>query len=846
MHGIALLARDVWSRKRRLAGMALAVVLGVAFLSATLILGDTTRAGMLEVLEAANAGTDVVVRSEDRIEGEEDLQQGLLDAALAGELAAIDGVEVAVPTVDGIGQVLAADGTPIGGDGPPTIASGWLDDERLLPFTLVEGRQPSGPGEVVVDEQTAEAGDLAVGDVTAVLVPEPVEVTVVGIAEFRRAGGMAGATFVAFDDDVAAEVLLGQPGRATGIAVVAAGGVDPAELADRIAAALPDGLEAITADELVAEQQQALEEDFLDFLELFLLVFAGVALLVAATSVHNTATVLAAQRTREAALLRAVGATRRQVLAAGLTESALVGLAAGAVGAGLGVGLAAGLDALLGAAGFGPDVGGLVVVGGSIVWPIAIGAALTVAAGLAPAARASRTAPVAAMRAVDTEDGRPPRWRTALGAVLVLNGAAGIVGAERSSSAMAAAGLGALLLVVGVVLLAPAIARAAAGVLGAPLRAAGITGRLAVDGARRNPRRTAGTASALFVGVGVVTAFTVLADSIASSVEEEVDRRFAGDLVVQSGSWGGAGLGLGLADDLQDLDEVAAAVPLGDALVLLDGKEASVTVSDAAALDRVFDTGLAGGDLAAAAAGGLAVSADEAGERGWALGDVVTVRFATGGEVALPVAAVFEEETAVGGIVLPLAAWVEHATQPRLHTVLVDLADGVDLEAGRRAVEAAAAPYGAPEVMDREEYVDLVAGEVDQVLGLVYGLLGLAIVIALLGIAGTLSLSVHERTREFGLLRAVGTTRRQLRAIVRGEAVVVSLFGTALGIAVGTFSAWGLVRAAGAEEGLGTFTVPGGQLAVVLALGAVAGVVAAVRPARRAARLPVLASIAAG
>jgi putative ABC transport system permease protein len=845
MGTIGLTLQSAWARKRRLVGTTTAVLLGVAFLAATLVLGDTAKEGFARLFGEVNAGTDVVVRSETRFETESGVETAPLDLALVDQVRAVDGITTAVGLVEGTGQVLAADGTPLGGEGPPTIAGGWVDDPELSPMTLVEGRGPEAPGEVVLDRGTAEDGELAVGDTTTVLVPEPVPVTVVGIATFGDDDSMAGATYAAFEPTVASELLLGAPDRISSVIAGGADGADQEALAARVAAVLPDGLEAITGAELTAEQEEGIEEDFLGFMEMFLLVFAGVALLVATSSIHNTASILVAQRTRESALLRAVGASRSQVLTSTILEAGIVGLVGALVGAGAGVGLAAGLRALLEAGDLGLPADELVVSGGALAWSAGVGLVLSLLASLTPAIKASRVPPVAAMRDVALEEGGSSRWRAAVGIGMAVVGGAMVVGAADAESALATAGLGALLVMVGVILLGPVVARPLSAVLGAPLALRGVTGRLAKGGAQRNPRRTSSTAAALLVGVGVVTTFTVLADSLSSSIEDAVDQSFAGELVVESAGFSGAGLDAAFAEELEALPEVEVTTGLGDGVVVLDGEEANPTVADLAALSRLSDFDVEDGDLAAVTDGGIAMSRQHAEDHGWTFGESIPIEFADGTATTVRIDALYGDRALGGDLLLPAETWAQHTTRTSSFAVLVGLADGVDLEAGRAAVERVAAGYGSPDVLDRDQFIAENAAQIDQILAVVYGLLLLAIVIALLGIAGTLSLSIHERTRELGLLRAVGLDRRQLRRIVRGEAMIVSLLGTVGGVGIGVFVGWGLIRAAAADEGLGTFTVPTGELAVVLLLGALAGVVAAVRPARRAAKLPVLDALTA-
>jgi putative ABC transport system permease protein len=427
------------------------------------------------------------------------------------------------------------------------------------------------------------------------------------------------------------------------------------------------------------------------------------------------------------------------------------------------------------------------------------------------------------------------RTRAAAGAVLTGLGGAVVLGAVLGEADLAVAGLGAALTMIGVVTFGPVLARPAAALVGWPLaRLRGVTGGLARQNAMRNPRRTSGTAAALMVGVGVVTLFTVFAASIRTSIDDTVSRSFGGDLVVSTGSFGGGGLDPALAPAVAALPEVRSAVGLGQGVVEVDGRGRRVTVADVASLGGLLDLDVKDGTLATSQ---LAVS--EA--TGLVLGTSVPVRFVDGTTEVFSVGAVYESADVAGDYLLSREAWAPHTGQDLDSQVLVGLEAGVSLSDGKAAVTAVA---GGAEVMDRKEYVASVAQGVDMMLGIVYVLLFLAIVIALMGIANTLSLAIHERTRELGLLRAVGQSRRQLRSMVRWESVIIALFGTAGGLALGVFLGWALVQAASAA-GFATFAAPAGQLAVVLVAGAVAGVLAGVGPARRAARLDVLAAISA-
>jgi putative ABC transport system permease protein len=374
-------------------------------------------------------------------------------------------------------------------------------------------------------------------------------------------------------------------------------------------------------------------------------------------------------------------------------------------------------------------------------------------------------------------------------------------------------------------------------------RLRGVSGSLAQQNAMRNPRRTAATASALMVGVAVVTLFTVFAASLRASVDDTVNRTFAGDLAITTGRFGGGALSPQLATTLADLPEVRAAAGLGQGVARIGGRDEGVTITDTRVATQVLDLGVTSGSLTDLGAASLAVSSDTATSRSWTVGSVVPVTFTDGTTTDLTVGAIYDEDNLVGGYLLPRPTWDPHAVQDLDTAVYVSFADGVTPQAGRAAVEAVTDTFGHPDVLDRAGYVDQTTSGINVLLGLVYVMLALAILIALMGIANTLSLSIHERTRELGLLRAVGATRGSLRAMVRWESVIIALFGAIGGLGVGLFLGWALVRYR-ADAVTQVFSAPVGQLVVVLVAGGVAGVLAGLRPARRAARLDVLAAIA--
>jgi len=839
--------KGLWSHKRRLTGTFLAVLLGVAFLSGTLVLSDTLRANFDTLFTSVTGDTGAIVRNATKVDDNPGTPRGPIDLSVADRVRAAPGVRSTQPVVDGLGQIVGRDGKAIKTMGPPR-ASNWIADPSLTPYRLAEGRAPQAPDEVVVNRGAAKKGDLHVGDRTTIQTPRPVPVKVVGIVTFQDADGFGGSSYTAFSLQGAQRHLVKQPGQVSSILVKAAPGVSQEELVRGLRPLLPQGVEAITGAQLSDESITDINQGFLGLFRTFLLVFAGIALFVAMFSIANTFSIIVAQRTREAALLRAIGASRRQVLGSVVLEALAVGLVASAAGIGGGIGIASGLKAVFAGFGFPLPDSGLVFKASNAAVSLSVGVVVTLLAGALPALRASRVAPLAALREVASERAAASPRRAVAGAALAATGVAVTVAAVLAGGdAMPRlVGVGAVLAVVGAVALGPVVARPASRLIGAPLpRLRGITGALARQNAMRKPQRTAGAAVALMIGVAVVTLFTVFTASLQSSIRQSVSSSFGGDLVIASSGFTGGRLDPRLAADVGRLPQVRQAAGIGTGTALVAGTSQEVSVADPPELGGVLDLDMAAGSIGGLSGRQLAVAEHVADDNGWRLGTAVPVRFDDGATETFTVGAIYSgRDVVTGDYLLPRAEWAPHASQDVDGTVLIKLKDGVDLAADKAAVERVAAGFGGPDVQDRQEYADTVSSSVDTMLTIVYVMLVLAILIALMGIANTLSLSVHERTRELGLLRAVGETRGQVRAMVRWESVIVALFGTVGGLGLGVFLGWALVRATAAQNALGAFAVPLGQLAVVLVVGALAGVLAGVRPARRAARLNVLEAIA--
>ncbi|MFL6072347.1 MAG: ABC transporter permease, partial [Mycobacteriales bacterium] len=826
--------------KRRLIGTFFAVFLGVAFLAGTMVLSDTLRAGIDRFFTTAYAGTDAEVRNASYVKTGAIDARGGIDANLNDQVRQVPGVRDSAPVIDGFSQILGRDGKQIATKGPRT-ASTWVNGD-LNPYKLASGHAPRTPDEVVIDLGSYKTGHLRIGDTITVTTPQPARVKLVGVAKFGSQDSFGGTSYTGFTLAGAEQHLKPPRGTVSRIVVDAAPGVSAQTVRQRIAAVLPHNVQVITGKQLTQEASDSVNKGFINIFRTFLLVFAVIALLVGTLSIFNTFSIIAAQRARESALLRAVGATRGQVLSTVVLEALALGVVASVVGLFGGLGFAALLKALFAGFGFKLPAVGLVLKPVTVLVAIPVGILVTVVAGLLPAVRASRVRPLAALRDVAIDRSGRSAVRAAIGVGMTGIGVALALLGVLGTGGMATAGFGALLTLVGFVVLGPVAAGPASRLLGLPL-ARRVTGAFAQQNAMRNPKRTSGAAAALMIGVGVVTLFTVFAASLGASIKHDVNAQVAGDIVVNEGTGGVAGqFSPQTAAAVARQSGVRAAAGTGTAAVTLAGKDQEIKVGDPAALAGVLRVKTTAGSLAGMSGTQVAVTKDVAKSHGWTTGSPVTIRYPDGASERLTVGAVYDKASLLGDYLLPRAAWSPHAPTDTDTVVYVALKPGVDLAAGKAQVKRAVAPFGKPDVQTRAEYVTASTAQVTALLGIVYVMLALAILIALAGIANTLSLSIHERTRELGLLRAVGATRRQVRAMVRGESVIVALFGTVGGLGLGLFLGWALVRAASSVTG--TFAAPVGQLVIVLLVGAVAGVLAGLRPARRAAKLNVLSALA--
>jgi putative ABC transport system permease protein len=850
MWGIAL--KGVIAHRLRYALTTLAVLLGVAFIAGTFVLTDTMNSTFNGLYDQIYSGTAAVVRATQSFNPGVSFtdQRQLIDASLAGDVARVPGVKAVALDIGGYAQLVGKDGKPIGvaSNGPPTLGVAWTDVTAVNPLRLLPGGQPPrGPGEVVIDKHSADVGHFTVGDTVRVLTAKsPAVYTITGIATWGSVDSPLGATIAAFDPATAARVL-GQPGKVNQLDVQAEPGVSQDTLVTRIQNAIhTPGVEVVSGLSVTAEGQQTVRQA-LSFFGTFMLAFGFIALFVGAFVIYNTFSIIVAQRLRELALLRAVGASRRQVVTEVLGESAVIGLVASAAGVAAGIGLAVGLKAALAAFGLNLPASGLVVSPRTVLVGLAAGTLITVVSAIAPARRAATVAPVAALQDVAAEPRQVSAGWTARRAVIGIAGllilGVGLFG--HTGNKLQLVGLGAAAIFIGVAALAPYIARPVCRVLGAPLAPAGTTGKLATENAVRNPSRTSATAAALMIGVALLSMMTIMASSVRASVGSAIGSAMRADFVVSSGAMTGGGNGLSpsIERSLAALPQVSGAAGIRGGVIKVFGTVTTVSAADPAKAAPLFNIGVTQGNLAAITPTGIAVSTQLAAAKHLSLGSPVAVTYPTTGTKTYTVQAIYSQRMVAGGdYVLPLAAAEANFPQALDVSVYVKLAPGVTTTAARPALNRVLAAYPNAALMDQAQYKAQQEQQVNQGLNLIYGLLALAVLIALIGIANTLALSIYERIRELGLLRAVGATRGQLRAMVRYEALVIALFGAVEGLVLGALFGWALV-ASMRSQGVTNLVFPVTQLIVIAIIAGLAGVAAAIAPSRRAARLNVLQAV---
>ena len=830
--------RSLLARKLRLVLAGFAVLLGVSFVSGTYVLTDSLGRVFDGLFADVNAGTAVTVRGVSALGGSESIDREPVSQAVLDKVTHVAGVDEVAGRIQGYAQVVDKKGKAFKTGGAPSLGVEIAVGSKLEGLQVKRGAAPVGPDQAALDATTVRKTGLQLGDRITVLLKGPArKVTLVGVVGLQNVDSLAGASLVAFDPPTA-QRLLGDPGTWTELAVAADSGVPPAQLRTRIAAVLPKGVEAVTVTQSIDEQSKALQKG-LGFINTALLVFAGVSLFVGAFLIFNTFTMLVAQRARELALLRALGASRRQVIGSVVVEALAVGVFSSVAGFFLGIGVAKGLEALMAAVGIDLPAGATVIAPRTLVVSLVVGIGVTLAAALLPARKASLVAPVQAMRESGPAEDRSLTRRTLVGSGLLAAGVAALT-LGLSQGVLPLVGLGAAVSFLGVASLSPLVARPVVSALGLPFAKIGISGRLGRGNAVRSPRRTSATAAALMVGLALVATVSTLGASAKKSVVAIVDTSLGADYVLHTENF--LPFSPVAATELQKKAELAsvAAFRLGKAKV--DGHRIQISGVDPVALQAVLKLDVKKGDLATLGKGEIAVSQDEADSRGIHVGDTVPVVWARTGLRPTKVGAVFAKNQFAGGYLVSDKTYDANVTEKLIGVIAIRSAHSATPVQSRAAIAAAVKDFPNIVVEDRAQFVRSQGDQVDSALNVITVLLVLSVLIALLGVVNTLALSVVERTRELGLLRAVGLQRRQLRRMIRIESVIISVYGAALGILVGLCFGWALVQAL-KDQGITEFAVPYSRLVMVLLVAGFGGVVAAALPARRAARLDVLKAV---
>jgi putative ABC transport system permease protein len=842
------------THRRRFISTLLAVVLGISFLCGTLVLADTLQRSFQSVLSTGNAAVDTYVRHARASDGGRrggggfggGRQLDRIDQTVVDQLRAVPGVAAVEGEVQANGiRLVGRDGKVLGsgGRGIPSRGTSWRTDATLNPFKLAAGTAPVKDDDVVIDKASSKTSGLGVGDPITILVPDPTVFHITGIVTFGKEDSRLGGTDALFTLS-SAQNLLGAAGKVDGILVHAAAGVTQDELAARITPILPTGVEAITGTALTVETQSSIQQRLAGFTSV-LSAFAFIAIIVGAFVIYNTFSIVVAQRTREMALLRALGAARKQVLGSILIEASIVGVISSAVGVGGGLFLGSMLRRLLAAGGIKFPPGGLVMKPKTIVIGMLVGVVVTMLAALLPAFRAARIAPMEALRESAIDTSNQSRWRaivgfviTAVGLVLVVRGVV-----QKASNPI---GFGAALALVGMVILGPVLAGPISRFIGFPItKFRGISGNLARQNAIRNPRRTAGTAAALLIGVAVVSFFAVIASSLTATTNDQIDRSFVGDIAITGLGGRNGGFSPALGESIAKLPEVDAVVPIRLTDVPVNGQRETLLATDPIALGKVLKLTVTAGSVSELAGDQVAVADAKATERGWKMGDKLTATYPDSGDHTFTISARFlATDLLDADIIIPKSVDDIVTAKPRERQVFIKLRSGVPFASGRAAIEAVAKPYPTAQVQDQNDLKTSISGRVNALLSIFVGMLALAIVIALIGISNTLQLSVFERTREIGLLRAVGASRPQIRSMVRWEAVIIALLGTLGGTVLGIAFGWAIIHGLGRDNNL-LFSVPVRQAVIIILLGGLAGIIAALRPASTASKLDILKAVGA-
>ncbi|WP_406330579.1 ABC transporter permease [Streptomyces sp. NBC_00203] len=834
--------RNVLAHKARLLMTVLAVMLGVAFVSGTLVFTNTISDAYQKSSAKGFDQVDVAIQPEsqadkgDTVGKDPKLTQPLLDKA-----AKVPGAASAIGVVNGFTAIADKDGKLIGGGFQSQGGNYWGDKDPRYPLT--SGHAPKGTDEVAIDSETAKRAGYKVGDTVRLSVDGPVLTpTVTGIFTTDDGNVAAGGSLALFDTKTAQQ-LFDSVGSYDEIDVKAAAGTSQTALRNALDDVVPKDTASTTTGKQLADDQATMISSAMSGMKTGLLVFAGIALFVGTFIIANTFTMLVAQRTKELALMRAVGASRRQVTRSVLVEAFVVGAVAAVAGLAAGIGIGAGMRSLMGTLGATVPDGPLVISPGTIGTALLVGILITMLAAWLPGRRAAKIPPVAAMSSVHAKaTTKSLVVRNTLGALFSAAGVAVVLYATTmdGSDGQAPMGLGAVLLIIGVFVLTPLLSRPLIAAAAPVLRVFGVSGKLARQNSVRNPRRTAATASALMIGLTLITGMTVMAGSLQKSIDKMASSAIKADYVISMAN--GNALSPDVAKKLAGVDGVTDTSSLRDAPSRIDQQTEYLTGVNGGSITKLTDLTIADG---AFKVGGtqVVVDKDTAKSHRWTAGSHFTVSYEDGKKEKLSVAGVYEGNQMIHGIIVDNATLSPHETGTASDLqVMVKTAGGAS-DAAKDKLEKALGDNPAIQVQDKKDISDGIAQMFTLMLNMLYGLLAMAVIVAVLGVINTLAMSVFERSQEIGMLRAIGLDRKGIKRMVRLESLVISLFGGVLGIGLGVFFGWAAGELLGTKMSTYELVLPWGRMGVFLLLAATVGVLAALWPARRAARLNMLTAI---
>ncbi|MGA5168962.1 MULTISPECIES: ABC transporter permease [Streptomyces] len=835
--------RNVLAHKARLLMTVLAVMLGVAFVSGTLVFTDTLSSAFRN--QSAKSYDNVAVAVTSYADADDAEQEPGLSQRTVDRIGKLDGVASVTGRVDGFAGVADPDGKLIG--------VGWSNkganfapgkDGKDPAYVFTEGSGPVRDDQIALDKDTAAKGRYEVGEKVRVATNGPVrEFTLAGVFTTDDGAVSAGGSLVLFDTSVAQALYL-KPGYYTNVTVTAAPGADDTRILAAVKPLIPESAQAQTGAALADEQAKSIEEA-MSGLNQMLLGFAGIALFVGVFLISNTFTMLVAQRTKELALMRAVGASRKQITRSVLAEAGVVGLIASVVGFALGIGLAAGLRSGMAAFGMKVPEGSLVIGTTPLLAALGVGVLITMFAAWLPGRRAAKIPPVAAMSSVHAiATTKSLVVRNSIGGFLTAAGAALIVaGAAAGSDGRWTIAGGAFLALVGVIVLIPLLSRPVIALV-RPLivRAFGVSGKLAAQNAVRNPRRTGATASALAIGLTLVTGLSVLGVTVGTALDKMTTDQIKADYMVVMAS--GGDLDKSALTALEKAPGVAAVSPQQAAYFQLKGEYVSASAITPGDIERVLKVEVVNGSLDTLGKGRIAVAEKTADKQGWKVGDTLPVVFGDEKKGSLTVGAVYKDTEFLSPVLVDTEVVAPHQAKPFIPQIFVTM-DGGQTAANEKALVDALGDNPAINVMDKQDIRDEFGGMINMMLNIMYGLLAMALIIAVLGVVNTLAMSVFERQQEIGMLRAIGLDRRRVKRMVRLEAVVISVFGAVVGIGLGSFLGWAIGQTIKSELPGYALVIPWDRIGIFLVLAALVGVLAAMWPARSAARLNMLNAIKA-